>query len=488
MPSGFQNYGPYQAQQQEILRRQKLAQMLQQQSADPITPPQGGTFAAPISPLQVAAKLYQGYQGGSMQKEAQEQQKKLGETMQQERAAALAKALQASQAQPAQPMQMDAADNVQTPAAPAMPADPSRGLAALAQGGDPAMMQYAPIFKMQQDMMPKRPEPFTLAPGAIRYGPDGKPIAAAPPKPPEPFTLAPGAIRYGPDGKPIAASPEKVPNPTAAYTNVQPDGKGGFIGLSKATGRMEQVPTTGGAQGAGQLGADAIDQAAYRYAIDGTLPPNLGRGIQGATNTAAILHRAAEIAKESGNSGEATRLQQISNKASSTALGQLTKQKNMVLAFEKNAVLNADLALQASEQVDRLGSPVIDRWLQAGRKSIAGDPNVAKLDAAMRTFVNEYARVTTSVTGGGVTSDTARKEIEDLLKGAHTKEQVRAVIGLMKQEMENRRHGYEQQEAELRKTITIGGNQGRRATDQGHGPLTPQEQEELNQLRQRFGR
>lgn len=268
----------------------------------------------------------------------------------------------------------------------------------------------------------------------------------------------------------LTASLKQPPNPQAAFTNVQPDGKGGFIGLSKSTGRMEVVPTTGGAQGAGQLGADAIDQAAYRYAIDGTLPPNLGRGIQGATNTAAILHRAADIAKESGNTGEATRLQQISNKASSTALGQLTKQKNMVLAFEKNAVMNADLALQASEKVDRLGSPVVDRWLQAGRKSIAGDPNVATLDAAMRTLVNEYARVTTSVTGGGVTSDSARKEIDDLLKGAHTKEQVRAVIGLMKQEMENRRHGYEQQETELRNTINIGGNQQRRATDTGQAP------------------
>ncbi len=226
---------------------------------------------------------------------------------------------------------------------------------------------------------------------------------------------------------------------------------------------MEKIPQAEGVAGAGQLEPEAIEQAATRYMIDGTLPPNMGRGTQGTVNTGLILQRAAALAKENGDTPEASRLNQIANKASTQALGQLVKQKNLILAFENNAVMNADLVLQESEKVDRLGSPIIDRWILAGKKEVAGDAAVARLDTAVRTFVNEYARVTTTVTGGGVTSDTARKEIDTLLKSAHTKEQVREVVTLMKTEMQNRRLGYEQQEAALKGGIKA--SPGRRSTD-----------------------
>lgn len=261
--------------------------------------------------------------------------------------------------------------------------------------------------------------------------------------------------------KQLAAQEGKILETRAAATdrNTRPQSDLGKLKADLAAGRISREDydaavgkKTGKAET--NLSPEALDQAAARYAIDGTLPPNLGRGAQGAANTALILNKAAEKAKEAGDEPEAARLRQISNKASATALGQLVKQKNLVLAFEKNAVMNADLALKASEEVDRLGSPIIDRWIQAGKKNVAGDVSVAKLDAAIRTFVNEYARVTTSVTGGGVTSDSSRKEIDELLRGAHTKDQVREVIGLMKQEMENRRKGYEAQEAELKAGIT----------------------------------
>jgi len=210
-----------------------------------------------------------------------------------------------------------------------------------------------------------------------------------------------------------------------------------------------------GVNAAGELTPDAKEQAAARYNIDGTLPTNLGRGTQGAVNTAAILNRAAEQQKEAGNTPEAARVNQLANKASTMALGQLVKQKNLILAFENTAMKNADLVLQESEKVDRLGSPVIDRWILAGKKSIAGDPSVARLDLAVRTFVNEYARVTTSVTGGGITSDTARKEIDTLLQSAHTKDQVKQVIDLAKTEMLNRKAGYEDQEKTLKGGIGV---------------------------------
>jgi hypothetical protein len=85
----------------EIARRQKLAQMLQQQSMQPIQAPQVGSFASPASPLQVIGNAMLGYAGQKKEKEAIQQQQQLQQTIQQERAAALAKALQAGQGSPA---------------------------------------------------------------------------------------------------------------------------------------------------------------------------------------------------------------------------------------------------------------------------------------------------------------------------------------------------------------------------------------------------
>jgi hypothetical protein len=143
--------GPYGADQMEIQRRQRLAQLLQQQSMEPIQAPQGGAFAAPISPLQVAAKMYGGYQAGQIGNQADEKQKALAERMQSERQAALAKALSQAGGSP----QPDAALG----GGPAMPPDPVGAMGTLAQAQDPMTMQMgAPAINMQQQQMRQQQE------------------------------------------------------------------------------------------------------------------------------------------------------------------------------------------------------------------------------------------------------------------------------------------------------------------------------------------
>lgn len=302
------------------------------------------------------------------------------------------------------------------------------------------------------------------------------------------WTPVPGSVPSPKFAKQVAPTFINGDN-SSNWTNVQPDGKGGWTGLNKRTNRMEQIPTAEGitardntkpltaiaklnadrdagritpeqyaaemakrtGEGIEKLSDEAIEQGAQRYAVDGTLPPNMGRGVQGATNTARILNRASQIAQESGQSGEEARIRQLAGRAGSIALGQLVKQKNLILAFENTASRNADIALQQSEITDRpTEKPAIDRWLQAGKKQLAGDVQVAKLDLAVKSFANEYARVVTTVTGGGITSDTARREIDSMINSAQTKEQLRAVIAIAKQEMHNRKLGYEAQEKEIK--------------------------------------
>ena len=115
------------------------------------------------------------------------------------------------------------------------------------------------------------------------------------------------------------------------------------------------------------------------------------------------------------------------------------------MAFANTADKNIKLAGQLSDKVGRTGVPVINRWLLAGKRSLAGDTDVVAFDVAIRTAINEYAKVTSSATGGAVTSDTARKEVESMLHAAQTPEQIKSVIGVLEQEIGNRRSGYDEQ-------------------------------------------
>lgn len=184
--------------------------------------------------------------------------------------------------------------------------------------------------------------------------------------------------------------------------------------------------------------SDTLEMDAYRYLTDGTLPPNMGRGQQGADQATKIRNRAAQLAKEVGMSPDEIRFAQLTNKAQVSAIMQLGKARAQILQFEKTANMNADLALQASEKVDRTGVPVINRWIQAGRTAIGGDVEASKFHAATETFVSEYAKVMSGGYGAAATTEGAQNRAHGLLNEAHTKDQFRGVVGQLKAEMENR--------------------------------------------------
>jgi hypothetical protein len=147
-----------------------------------------------------------------------------------------------------------------------------------------------------------------------------------------------------------------------------------------------------------------------------------------------------------GTTPEDNAIRQAAFKASKQELVKLQSQRGPVMSFARTAELNLQNALRLSDKVDRTGSPVVNRWLLAGRKSILGDKDVSNFDAAVRTGINEYAKVVSSATGGGVTSDTARKEIEAQLNSAMNPEQIK---DMMKEvfivDLNNRKSGYDEQ-------------------------------------------
>lgn len=201
--------------------------------------------------------------------------------------------------------------------------------------------------------------------------------------------------------------------------------------------------------GGAELTPEARTSAAQRYRIDGTLPTNLGRGAQGSKNTVAILNEAAQLAKDAGDSAEEQRIRQIANKASTQALGQLSKQEAMVGAFERNFNKNADLAVAQSNKTDRTGVPALNRWLLAGKKNIAGDEDVAVLDVSMKAVINEYTKIISGSMGNAAMAEGEIKKVTDLLNSAQTPGQVMKVINFMKLETQNRMKGFAEQKAEI---------------------------------------
>jgi protein-tyrosine-phosphatase len=209
-------------------------------------------------------------------------------------------------------------------------------------------------------------------------------------------------------------------------------------------------------QGVPPVTNDTLEMDAYRYLTDGTLPPNMGRGQQGAEQATKIRNRASELAKQAGVPVDEIRMAQLTNKAQVGVILQLGKARAQILQFEKTAEANADLALQASERVDRSGVPVLNRWIQAGRVNVQGDPEASRFHAATETFVNEYAKVMSGGYGAAATTEGAQNRAHTLLNTAQTKEQFRAVVDQLRKEMDNRVGSLNSQMDEERRTLRNG--------------------------------
>lgn len=280
----------------------------------------------------------------------------------------------------------------------------------------------------------------------------------SPPKAPEPFTLGKDQIRFDPNGNVIARGPdatvsaemtmEQAQAQAAILNKANPNAFAGIASNAKGGWHVVQHPPTASMQGE-QLSGDALDSAAQYYNQTGSLPPGMSRNVQ---SQRQIMNRAAQL--RAGMPGDFA-VKSAGYKADVAALSNLSKQEALVNSFERNAEKNAIVALGLSNKVDRTGVPVFNRWLLAGRSTGAGDPDVAAFNAATETFTNEYAKIMSSATGSGVTSDEARRHARDMLNNAMTQDQYNAVVGVMRQDMGNRRAGYAEEKSAIRSRIGV---------------------------------
>ena len=186
----FNVANPYQLQQQELDRRQKMAEILQQQAFEPV---QAGSFQgiqAPISPVQGLAKVLQMYLSNKNQEGLKSEQKALGEQYRADTSADIQRLIQGLQGKAATPEMMqeptarDFEDNPNLAStfaqmqpdqqrAMTMPAMPAKAAGAIdpsmiGEFKTPGMQQQALNMYMSQ-LAPKAP--LILKEGEIAYNP-----------------------------------------------------------------------------------------------------------------------------------------------------------------------------------------------------------------------------------------------------------------------------------------------------------------------------
>ena len=271
-------------------------------------------------------------------------------------------------------------------------------------------------------------------------------------------------VKEGPDGN-FVTIPKQFQKPTGgAGATPPPLGTNGTT--PKAPGGGLTPPPTRSAGGppaavapspsapktAGGLSQEALDLAAQKYLQTGQMT-TLGYGKSAATQRAAILNRAAELERQNGGNSADLPTQQAAFHASSQALGQLEKQKNMAMAFEGTTVRNLDIVQNMSNKVDRTGSPILNKYALYLKGQVAGDADTQLLKNSVISAANEYAKVISGSTGSAAATDASRREAEELLNASFSKGTTTKVIAQMKQEMENRRKGFDDQLGQLRQQM-----------------------------------
>lgn len=244
----------------------------------------------------------------------------------------------------------------------------------------------------------------------------------------------------------------------------------GAYKINTKTGEAEFQPgvtLTGRGGTSPALDPQTVDYIAEQYRRTGKMPP-LGYGTASVGLRSQVLARAAQMNHDEGGSPSDDIAAQAYLKAGTSGLTKVVGYRNMVESFEQTADKNADMALSMMDKgAGPSGSPILNRWVQYGRKEIAGDPDVTAFNAALTTFKNEYAKIMSGQTGAAGTSDSARAEADELINNSMTPDQIRKTIQTMKMEMENRRTSLIDQENKVREGLR------RTGTIPATSPATP---------------
>lgn len=201
----------------------------------------------------------------------------------------------------------------------------------------------------------------------------------------------------------------------------------------------------------GEFSPEAVAFLAQQYSNYGALPP---RGILTNPQGRAIIESAAGTPGANPAAGKADL---ASNQA---ALVQITKNLNAVEAFGKTAEKNAQVMLNRMKLIPDTGSPYLNTPIRELAAKAGGSAEVAAYRAALTTVIPEFARILNNPNLTGQLTDTARKEMEHVIDGSSTLNQMQRVFEVLKQDKANRIADLNSQRDALRSAIRTPAGEG----------------------------
>ncbi len=242
------------------------------------------------------------------------------------------------------------------------------------------------------------------------------------------------------EAKSIWVNPEDPNHPVSDINSVDPAIRSKYVefGRKEATAPLIHGMETGTSE---QMAPETVDLLAKR-ALGGMVDPmGLGSKVR-----VPVFNRMAEIAKESGDTVGSQAMRQAALKASQQELQTVQKNRGVVGSFigtlDKQLNILSDYSQSVGKDALNTGIPVLQRWINAGKKKIAGDVDVNNLDTIINTVNSEYARAMNTITGGGAVADEAVKRNQDNLTSATTPQQIQGWIKTIRAEAANRSSGY----------------------------------------------
>jgi len=193
-----------------------------------------------------------------------------------------------------------------------------------------------------------------------------------------------------------------------------------------------------GGAGASPITPQVVDfYAQQSIAGDNSWQVGLARGKAGQQLVAAVKDRIPTMAAELGLSPQEVGSNKAANVALTAALRDRTKFVAAGQQFVRNMTSQIDLVEKYMDKGTATGVPVFNKWIQAGRKGVAGDPDVTALDTAVRGLAREHQRIVTGVTSNAQLHVAAQETADKILNIDQSPAQMKASLKVMREEADN---------------------------------------------------
>jgi hypothetical protein len=181
------------------------------------------------------------------------------------------------------------------------------------------------------------------------------------------------------------------------------------------------------------LQGPGLDLAAQNYLQTGQMIPEMTRS---PGTVKAVADRAAAMNQEQNGQGIAANT--ASYRADRASLAKLQTFSDSVSAFEQTAEKNMDLLQSTAKDIPQLGTKFANTPVRMLNADMIGTANMAKFHTALNVAQTEAAKVLNNPSSSAVLSDSARKDLQELINGNMTYPAMVGSLDTLKQDMKNR--------------------------------------------------